>query len=172
MWVHHIGHWAMPAPRNTAITSLVCGECNLVFLCDETQSLLLHCYNSYHFADAFHVSCQKIRISMNVHDITCTSWELIDNNFDIFTHVMLASVGISCRHVSICLSTCLLQVDVLLKWPNVGSYKQRHMIAQGLSPSSFITPKVLGGALSSFQLVKISAKLRWGHPQWRHQMQA
>jgi len=40
----------------------------------------------------------------------------------------LASVGISCRRVSVRLS----QVGVLLKWLNVGSYKQCHMIAQGL----------------------------------------
>jgi len=77
----------------------------------------------------------------------------------IFTNVMLASAGISCRRVSVCLAIRLLQVDVLLKWPNVGSCKQCHMIAQGLPSSSFITSKVLGGALSSFQLVKILAKL-------------
>jgi len=46
----------------------------------------------------------------------------------VFTHVMLASVGISCRYVSVCLP----QVGVLLKWLNIGSHKQRHTIAQGL----------------------------------------
>jgi len=45
----------------------------------------------------------------------------------VFTQAMLASVGISYRHASICLSVCLLQVGVLPKWLNVGSCKQRHL---------------------------------------------
>jgi len=49
-----------------------------------------------------------------------------------FYHAMLASTGISCRHVSVCLSVCLSQVSVLLKWLNRGSRKQWHTIAQGL----------------------------------------
>jgi len=34
--------------------------------------------------------------------------------------------------IIVCLSVCLSQVGVLLKWLNVGSHKQCHMIAQGL----------------------------------------
>jgi len=48
-----------------------------------------------------------------------------------FTHAMLVSTGISCRHVSVCLS----QVSVLLKQLNVGSVgscKRQHTIAHGL----------------------------------------
>ena len=44
----------------------------------------------------------------------------------VFTHVTLASAGISCR------SVCLPQVGVLLKGLNIGSHKQRHTIAHGL----------------------------------------
>ena len=36
-----------------------------------------------------------------------------------------------CRIV-VCLSVCLSQVDVLLKWLNVGSRKLHYIIAQGL----------------------------------------
>jgi len=49
---------------------------------------------------------------------------------------MLANAGISCRHVSVCLSVCLSvrlsRVGVLLKRLNVGSRKQCPTIAQGL----------------------------------------
>jgi len=34
--------------------------------------------------------------------------------------------------VIVCLSACLSQVGVLVKWLNVGSHKQCHTIAQGL----------------------------------------
>jgi len=51
--------------------------------------------------------------------------------------------------IVVCLSVCLSQVGVLLRRLNVGSRRQRHMIAQ---ESSFLMPK-------------ISAKLKWGHPQ-------
>ena len=60
---------------------------------------------------------------------------------------MLTSVGISCRHVSVCLSIRLSQVGVLLKQLNVGSCKQRYTIAQGLMQP------------------KISAKLKRGQTQ-------
>ena len=33
---------------------------------------------------------------------------------------------------SVCVSVCLSQVGVLLKWLNIGKRKQRHTIAQGL----------------------------------------
>jgi len=74
--------------------------------------------------------------------------------YNFFTRTTLASAGISCRHVSVHLS----QVGVLLKRLNVGSRKQRHTIAQGLFNSSFL-------------LLKISTKLKRGHPQRRRQMQ-
>ena len=45
----------------------------------------------------------------------------------VFTRATLASVGISCR----CLSVCLSQVGVLPKRLNVASSKQCHTIAQG-----------------------------------------
>jgi len=48
----------------------------------------------------------------------------------VHTCVTPASAGISCRRV--CLSICLSQVGVSLKWLNAGSRKQRHMIAQKL----------------------------------------
>jgi len=64
------------------------------------------------------------------------------------------------RHASavyaVVASVCLSQVGILLKLLNVGLRKQCHMIAQD---SSFLTPK-------------ISAKLKWDHPQRRRQMQA
>jgi len=67
----------------------------------------------------------------------------------IFNRATLASAGISCWCV------CLSQVGVPLKWINVGSRKQRHTIARDFS----------------FLMPKISAKLKWGQPQLRHQMQ-
>jgi len=45
-----------------------------------------------------------------------------------FTLTTLASMHIICH----CVSLRLSQVGVLLKWLNIGSRKQRHMIAQGL----------------------------------------
>ena len=51
----------------------------------------------------------------------------------------LASVGVSCRHVSVRPSVCLSQVSVLLKRLNIGSHRQCHTIAQD---SSFLTPKI------------------------------
>jgi len=50
----------------------------------------------------------------------------------IFTSAKLASAGISCRRVSVCLSVRLSQVGVVLKRLKVESRKQRHTIAQGL----------------------------------------
>ena len=50
----------------------------------------------------------------------------------------------------VCLSVCLSQVGVLLRWLNLGSSKQRRTIAQGLY--SFLMPKIL-------------AKFQRGHPQ-------
>jgi len=50
---------------------------------------------------------------------------------------------------------CLSQVGVLLKRLDVGSWKQRHTIAQN----------------SSFLMLKISAKLKRGYTQRRRQMQ-
>jgi len=41
---------------------------------------------------------------------------------------MLASVGISCHRVSVCLS----EVGVLLKWLNTGSRKQKFFDAENL----------------------------------------
>jgi len=49
-----------------------------------------------------------------------------------FTCATLASAGIGYHRVSVCLSVCLSQVGVLLKWLNVGSHEQCHTIAQGL----------------------------------------
>ena len=43
-------------------------------------------------------------------------------------HRMLARI----LAVVVCLSVCLSQVGVLLKWLNVGLHKQCHTIAQGL----------------------------------------
>ena len=40
--------------------------------------------------------------------------------------------GICHGHVSVCLSVCLSQVGVLLKWLNIGTRKQRRTIAQVL----------------------------------------
>ena len=42
----------------------------------------------------------------------------------------LAIAGVSCHRMSVCPYVCLLQVGVLLKQLNIGSRKQRHMIAQ------------------------------------------
>ena len=85
------------------------------------------------------------------------------NTTSVFTRATLASAGISCRRVSVCLSVCpsvrpsvcLSKVCVLLKRINVGSRKQRHTIAWG----------------SSFLVLKISAKIKRSHPQRRRQMQ-
>ena len=52
-------------------------------------------------------------------------------------------------------STVAPQRRVLLKWLNVGTRKQRHAIAQGLS---FLTPKIF-------------SKFEQGHPQRGRQMQ-
>ena len=54
--------------------------------------------------------------------------------------------------VVVCLSICLSQVDVVLKWLNAGSRKQRHTIAQGI-------------------LFSDATKRKRGHPQRRRQMQ-
>jgi len=42
-----------------------------------------------------------------------------------------ASAGISRLRVSVCLSFCLSHVGIVSQWVNVGSRKQRHVIAQG-----------------------------------------
>ena len=63
-------------------------------------------------------------------------WLVLHYGLIFITRVMLASAGISCRRVSVCLSVCLSvrlsQFGVVLKWLNIGSCKQCHMIAQGL----------------------------------------
>jgi len=46
-----------------------------------------------------------------------------------FYRATLCQCGICCRRVSVCLS----QASTAPKWLNVGSHKQRHTIAQGLS---------------------------------------
>jgi len=55
------------------------------------------------------------------------------------TRAMLASAGISCHRVSVCLFVCLSQVGVPLKQLKVGSLKHRHTIGQD---SSFLMPKI------------------------------
>jgi len=74
-----------------------------------------------------------------------------------FYRAMLCIRGTSHGPVSVCLSVCvcLSQVGVLLKRLNVGSHKQHHTIAHGLS---FLMPKT-------------SAKFDRGHPLRGHQMQ-
>ena len=56
----------------------------------------------------------------------------------------------------VCPSVCMSQIDVLQRWLNIGSSKQRHTIAQELY--SFLTPK-------------ISAKFRHDHPQRGRQIE-
>ena len=63
-------------------------------------------------------------------------------------HMLLSRVRLSVRP-SVYLSVCLRQVGVLLKRLNVGSRKQRRMIAQGLY---------------SFLVAKVCAKFELGHP--------
>ena len=76
------------------------------------------------------------------------------------SELLQKSVFTACRHASaiyavvVCLSVRLLQAGVLLKRLNVGSRKQRHMIAQGLQ----------------FSYAEEHVKIR-GHPQRRCQMQ-
>jgi len=53
----------------------------------------------------------------------------IPNSLTVFTAQCHASVVYA---VFMCLSVCLSQGSVLLKWLNVGSRKQQHIIAQGL----------------------------------------
>ena len=47
----------------------------------------------------------------------------------VYAMVVCLSV---CLSVCLCVCVCATQVGVLLKWLNVGTRKQRHMIAQGL----------------------------------------
>jgi len=49
-----------------------------------------------------------------------------------FYRAMLCIRGTSHGPVSVSVSVCLSQVEVLLKRLNVGSHKQHHTIAQGL----------------------------------------
>jgi len=73
-----------------------------------------------------------------------------------FYRAMLCIRSTSHGPVSVCPSVCPTQVGVLLKWLNVGSYKQRYTIVQGVS--SFLKPK-------------ISAKFNRGYPLRGRQMQ-
>ena len=64
----------------------------------------------------------------------CSHWRkhtvsLPSGRYLVFT---IHHCAICCRRVSVRLSVCLSQVDVLLKRLNVGSRKQRHTIAQRL----------------------------------------
>jgi len=55
---------------------------------------------------------------------------LVGNLHVVFIHAALASTNTSCHRVSVCLPFIhLSQVGVLLKWLNIGSCKQCHMIA-------------------------------------------
>ena len=68
----------------------------------------------------------------------------------ICTRATLVSTGISCRHVSVCLSKCSTKTA-------------KHRIMQTMPHNSPGT--------HSFLTRKISAKFKRGHPQWRRQMQ-
>jgi len=70
----------------------------------------------------------------------------------VFTARCYASAVLA---MGLCLSVCLSQVGVLLKWLNVGSHKQHHTIARD----------------SSLLMPKISAKFDRGHPLWGRWMQ-
>jgi len=60
--------------------------------------------------------------------------------------------------LSVCPSVCLSQVGVLLKWLNVGSCKQRHVIVQGLQ---FSDAKDLGKTQTGSSTTE-APKCRWG----------
>jgi len=52
------------------------------------------------------------------------------NDFSGFYRTILCMRGTS--HGPVCMCVCLSQVEVLLKWLNVGSLKQHHTMAHGL----------------------------------------
>jgi len=66
-----------------------------------------------------------------------------------------AKRGICRRRVSVCLCVCLSHSGIVSKWLNVGSPKQRRMIAHD---SSFLKPQIM-------------AKFERDHPLRRRQMQ-
>ena len=79
----------------------------------------------------------------SIRKLDSVRYHAVSVTWYVFTRATLASAGISCRRVSICLSVCssvsLSQADVLLKQLNVGSRRQRYTIARD---SRFLMPKI------------------------------
>jgi len=73
---------------------------------------------------------QKVKFKISTSH---QNWGLFVSNKNCFYRAMLCTRDTCHGLVSVCLSLCLSQVGVLLKWLNVGSHKQHHTIAQGVA---------------------------------------
>ena len=77
--------------------------------------------------------CCQLHTSLQICRCCLITDEASEPVVVVLTRTTLPSAGVSCRHVSVCLSVHpLSQANVLLKWLNVGSCKQCHTIAKGL----------------------------------------